>query len=253
MEHNKATEQSVKKANIEFYDAVAGSYESIDGRRSPKLENWLKTTLVGLAELSPGTTLLDIGTGSGLVTRCAEGIYKTRIGVDISQKILEASRSSFDLGVCADIDRLPFKDNSFDAVTCFSVLHHMYDFKGLVAEVARITKPGGIFYTDHDMDINFSNKFGGLINIYRKTRNAASKYRKAANKITDELYKMSEWQENGIDSLYLTGLFEQAGFSTKQKFHWFGLNPVSDLIFGKINMRRGYAPLFSLVCTKLKK
>ncbi|MFH0807491.1 MAG: methyltransferase domain-containing protein [Elusimicrobiota bacterium] len=251
MELKKATEQSVKNANIEFYNAIADSYEKVDGRRSPKLEAWIRDTLAELAKLSSAGTLLDIGTGSGLVTRCAEGIFKERIGLDISQKILESSRSSFDLGVCADIDRLPFTSSSFDAITCFSVLHHLYDFKGLVSEAARVTKSGGVFYSDHDMDINFNNKFGPMINIYRKSRNAASKYRKAANKITNELYKLSEWQENGIDSEHLINLFIEAGFSVKPKFHWFGLNPLSDLIFGKTNMRRGYAPLFSLVCTKL--
>ena len=38
MNRNKVTEQCVKAANRQLYDAVADRYEEIDGRRSPRLE-----------------------------------------------------------------------------------------------------------------------------------------------------------------------------------------------------------------------
>ena len=159
IDRGKVTEQVVKAANRQFYDAVADRYEEIDGRRSPALEAWLRNNLVSIRQRVHGGRLLDIGTGSGLVTRCAEGLFMSRIGIDLSSRILVANREAFDLAVTADVDNLPFADNSIDVVTCFAVLHHLYDLKSLVSEVARVLRPQGIFYSDHDMDAAFSKRF----------------------------------------------------------------------------------------------
>ena len=68
MNRNKVTEQCVKAANRQLYDAVADRYEEIDGRRSPRLEAWLRQNLTTICQQAPGGRLLDIGTGSGLAS-----------------------------------------------------------------------------------------------------------------------------------------------------------------------------------------
>jgi ubiquinone/menaquinone biosynthesis C-methylase UbiE len=249
IDRGKGTEQSVKAANRQFYDAVADRYEEIDGRRLPTLEAWLRKNLSGIRQRTPGGYLLDIGTGSGLVTRCAEGLFEARVGIDLSSRILAANRKAFDLGVTADVDGLPFADNSFDAITCFAVLHHLYTFEGLVSEAARVLRPGGIFYCDHDMDATFSKRFRLLLLFYRKFHNSRSKYRRASEEITQELYDMTEWQENGVDSLGFIRLLERAGFSVETKFHWFGLSPTLDKLRGTRSQGHGWAPLLSVVAT----
>ena len=138
---DNATPGKIKDANRILYDEVAKNYEAIDGRRSSKLENFIRKELSQLKATSKGERLLDVGTGNGFITRCAKGIFKTRVGLDISPKILSASRDAFEIGVCADVDSLPFSDNSFDAVTCFSVLHHLYGFEEMVCELSRVIKP----------------------------------------------------------------------------------------------------------------
>lgn len=250
MERGKVTDQCVKAANRQFYEAVADRYEEIDGRRSPTLEAWLRNNLLSIRRRAPGGCLLDIGTGSGLVTRCAEGLFALRIGIDLSPKILATNRKAFDLGVTADVDVLPFADNSFDVVTCFAVLHHLYAFEGLVSEVARVLRPGGIFYSDHDMDVAFSKRFRLPLLLYRRFHNAMSKYRRVSEVITKELYNLTEWQENGVNSPHVICLFGEAGFSVETKFHWFGLNPMINRLFGTRTRAPGWAPLFSLVATK---
>jgi ubiquinone/menaquinone biosynthesis C-methylase UbiE len=247
MKRCEIMERRVKAANRQFYEAVAHCYEEIDRRRSPTLEAWLFKNLANIRERVYEGRLLDIGAGSGLVTRCAEGLFVLRVGIDLSSRILAANRNAFDFGVTADTDSLPFPDNSFDVVTCFAVLHHLYAFKSLVYEVARVLRPGGVFYSDHDMDAAFSQRFRPLLLLYRKFHNAGSKYRKASEEITQELYNLTEWQENGIDSLGLIQLFQRAGFSVEPKFHWFGLSPITDMLFGIRDRARGWAPLFSLV------
>ncbi len=252
MTQGETTEQRVKAANRQFYDAVAPCYEEIDGRRSWTLETWLRNTLSAIRKRAPGGSVLDVGTGSGLVTRCAEGLFALKVGIDLSSKILFANRDAFDLGVTGDVDSLPFADNSFDVITCFAVLHHLYAFEGLVSEVARVLKPGGIFYSDHDLDAAFSKRFRPLLLLYRRFYNARSKYQKASQEITQELYNLTEWQENGIDSLGLIQLLQRTGFSVETKFHWFGLTPVLDKIVSTMPRGHGWAPLLSIVAIRRK-
>ena len=249
IDRGKVTEQVVKAANRQFYDAVADRYEEIDGRRSPALEVWLRNNLVSIRQRVPGGCLLDVGTGSGLVTRCAEGLFMSRIGIDLSSRILVANREAFDLAVTADVDNLPFADNSIDVVTCFAVLHHLYDLKSLVSEVARVLRPQGIFYSDHDMDAAFSKRFYVPLLLYRRFYNARSQYHKACEKITKELFELTEWQENGVNSEHLACLLEKAGFSVETKFHWFGLTPLLDKLIGTRSLYHGWAPLLSIVAT----
>ncbi|MBM4085541.1 MAG: class I SAM-dependent methyltransferase [Planctomycetes bacterium] len=243
----QVTAQQVKAANRRLYDAVAERYEEIDGRRSPALEAWLRKNLADIRRKAPGGRLLDIGTGSGLVTRCAAGLFSLRVGMDLSPRILAANRTAFDQAVASDVDRLPVADRSFDAVTCFSVLHHLYAFDGLVSEVARVLRPGGVFYSDHDMDASFRRRFRLLLRLYRRVRSAGPKYRRASEEITPEVYRLAEWQEEGVDSSRVVQLLEEKGFSVEAKHHWFGLSRLLDRTLGARSFGRGWAPLVSIV------
>ncbi|MCX7935702.1 MAG: class I SAM-dependent methyltransferase, partial [Planctomycetota bacterium] len=46
-------------------------------------------------------------------------------------------------------------DASFDLVAAYSVLHHIPDYVKAVAEMARVTRPGGIIYLDHEANEAF--------------------------------------------------------------------------------------------------
>ncbi|NQT94798.1 MAG: methyltransferase domain-containing protein [Lentisphaerae bacterium] len=244
------TEQSVKEANRRLYDAVAGQYEAIDGRRSPELRRWLREQMQKVRERAPGGRLLDIGSGSGLVCRCAEGVFSHRVGTDLSAEILEANREAFDEAVTADCDDLPFEDGSFDAVTCFAALHHMFTFEGLVGEATRVLQPGGVFYCDHDMDERFYRRFRPLLAVYRAFHDAAAKYREASEVVTRELYMLTECHATGIDAELVGNLLAEKGFSVEFRFHWFGLAPFTDRLFGTRAYRRGRAPLVSITAVK---
>lgn len=109
---------------------------------------------VALAQLRPGERVLDVGCGTGVLTRFAAEAVGTdgiAIGIDpgpamISAAILEAarwrSRAAFALGV---VERMEFADGRFDVVLSSFMLHHLpADLKrdGL-AEMWRVLKPGG--------------------------------------------------------------------------------------------------------------
>lgn len=246
---NGVTEASVKEANRKLYDAAADSYELIDGRRSDQLANWMAASLTQIKTTVRGEKLLDIGAGGGFVTRCAKGIFADRIAVDLSSKILAANRDSFDLGLCADADQLPLADQSVDAVTCFAVLHHVYNFESLFKEIGRVVRKGGVFYSDHDMSVAFSARFRTLLGIYRRFNNAAARYGKVLGG-NEALYHLSEHHANGIDARLIQSLLEREGFSCRLRYHWYGLNPLTDVVFGKSTWPAGLGPLVSIVATK---
>jgi len=95
---------------------------------------------------------LDFGCGTGNITRhlCLNG-YKV-VSADVSEKFLEIIKSRYQvqtLLISGDIP-LNFNDNQFDLVTAYSVLHHLPDYLTVIDEFARITKPGGLIYLDHE-------------------------------------------------------------------------------------------------------
>ena len=247
---SSADENAVKSANKKLYDGIAGDYERIDGRRTPALSAWLADNLRSVRNAAPGGKLLDIGAGAGFVSRCAKGIFDERVGLDLSRKILAANADAFEMGVCGDVDDMPFADGSFDAAVCFAVLHHMYDFAALVSEVARVLKPGGIFYSDHDLDAAFRRNFALPVYIYRMFKNSGTKKKLAEINVSYDDYDLSEFRSQGVPSRRLAGLLSAAGFDVKMKFHWYGSLPPLDSALGNLRLPRGLAPLLSIRAVK---
>lgn len=101
-----------------------------------------------------GKLLLDIGCGGGVLAEefAAMGFRVT--GVDPSEKSLAAARvHASERGLSIDYrtgsgDLLPFGNESFDVVSCCDVLEHIHNWDVVIAEVARVIKPGGIFVYD---------------------------------------------------------------------------------------------------------
>ncbi|MDI6756984.1 MAG: methyltransferase domain-containing protein [Endomicrobiia bacterium] len=242
--------QAVKEANRKLYDDMARDYERIDGRRTPELAEWLRSNLDDIRRIAPGGNLLDIGAGSGFVTRCAEGIFDNRVGVDLSRKILAESSGTFDMGVCADVDNLPFADGAFDAATCFAVLHHMYDYGGLVSEMARVLKPGGVFYSDHDLDFAFRRNFAAPIALYRMFKDKGTRKKLSDINASYDDYALSEFRSDGVPSEEIAELFRKAGFKVKVKYHWFGVFASADPVIGRLSLPGGLAPLLSIRAVK---
>ena len=89
--------------------------------------------------------ILDAGCGIGLLGRLypEAGLY----GIDASFPLLKQATSGYRLRVECSAERLPFPDESFDAVLGLNMLHHVVDPVRAMAEFARVLKPGGILVT----------------------------------------------------------------------------------------------------------
>src|ERR1700747_3753043 len=104
-------------------------------------------------ELSPGKTLLDVACGAGgPALRIAATTGCSVVGLDVhEQAVTTASSLAAQRGLAErvkfrSIDAagpLPFSDASFDAITCIDAINHFSDRPRVIAEWARLLKPGG--------------------------------------------------------------------------------------------------------------
>ena len=107
-----------------------------------------------LAHLRTGMDLLDVGCGPASITAdLAERVAPGRVvALDAAAGALEAARATLhERGLseqvevtCGDVMALPFEDASFDVVHAHQVLQHLTDPVGALAEMRRVTRPGGI-------------------------------------------------------------------------------------------------------------
>jgi SAM-dependent methyltransferase len=96
-------------------------------------------------------TLLDIACGTGIVTRRLAEAGLDVTGADAAYGMLRrATERMPGRVVLADIRQLPFPSASFDAVSAIWLLHLLDDAERVVAEVARVLRPGGVFVTTVD-------------------------------------------------------------------------------------------------------
>ncbi|MFJ6727022.1 class I SAM-dependent methyltransferase [Streptomyces sp. NPDC091281] len=118
-------------------------------------------------------TLLDVGCGTGIVTRrlaARDGLRVT--GVDLTSAMIRRAAVRLPGAVIrADSRRLPFRDGEFDAVTSVWLLHLAAtdaDAAAIVAECARVLRPGGVYVTT--VDKAASHNVGSDIDAVLATR-----------------------------------------------------------------------------------
>lgn len=108
--------------------------------------------IISLIEAGGNDVVLDIASGTGepgltIATQLNGGKV---IGTDLSEGMLEVAKEkakqrgiqNFETQVC-DVCELPFKDNSFDAVSCRFGFMFFSDMELAAKEIARVLKPGG--------------------------------------------------------------------------------------------------------------
>lgn len=101
-----------------------------------------------------GMRALDIGCGGGLLAEEFARLGCQVTGLDPSARSLEAARNhARETGLEIDYrqgegEKLPFPVASFDLVYCCDVLEHVRDLDAVIAETARVLKPGGIYLFD---------------------------------------------------------------------------------------------------------
>ena len=140
-------ENDAKTLSQRQFGARAANYVSSPAHR----EGYSLDRLAEFVAPVPGMRALDIATGGGhTALRLARGGARTVAG-DLTLPMLQAARQHITAQApsgpvtCAQLDaeRLPFRADTFDAVTCRIAPHHFPDVAGFVRECARVCQPRG--------------------------------------------------------------------------------------------------------------
>jgi cyclopropane fatty-acyl-phospholipid synthase-like methyltransferase len=164
-------DESKSRPAVSQYDANYGSFQTelyAQIRQEAFGEDigqnsWLtaqeQDMFLGWLELSKGKTLLDVGCGSGgPALRMATNTDCSVVGIDLHEqaistaKLLASERhleERAEFCVVNATEPLPFPDSRFDAITCIDAINHLPDRPLVIAEWARLLKPGGrLLFTD---------------------------------------------------------------------------------------------------------
>jgi len=144
-----------KKAQVEdMFDNISPRYDFLNHLMSFNIDRlWRRNAIDALARFSPDT-ILDVATGTADLAIEASRLNPGKIiGIDLSCNMLEIGRTKIEKRGLSDLitlqradsEALPFKDDSFDAVTIgFGIRNFENPEKGL-QEIFRVLNRGGAF------------------------------------------------------------------------------------------------------------
>ena len=134
----------IRKMAEQTYDKVYKEYLNLEGENKwPRLK-WLKKIL---DQIKPGSSVLDIGCGSGNPVDIEITKHHNIIGVDISKKMVNLAQNNVPNGefIHKDFRDLNFPPNSFDAIVAFYVIELIprKEHKSILYRLKNWLKPDG--------------------------------------------------------------------------------------------------------------
>ena len=150
----KDSELGKKEQVAKMFDTISNEYDSLNRVISFGIDvKWRKKVVNLVAQENP-QSVLDIATGTGdLAINLVETKASKIIGLDISEGMLEVGRKKIDKlqfnkkieMVYGDSENIPYKSNSFDAVTVAFGVRNFENLEIGLSEIYRVLKPSGIF------------------------------------------------------------------------------------------------------------
>lgn len=143
-----------RRAVIWLYDRYAKRYDDAKNRSAIHEYAFLSQPLLHFHG-DPAPHVLDVATGTGRLPRALfahKQFTGSVVGLDLSQSMLEVAAAHLQEPLQAghlsllqaDATSLHFSDNSFDIVTCLETLEFLPDAAQTLAEIVRVTRPGGL-------------------------------------------------------------------------------------------------------------
>ena len=149
---------------IWLYDIYARRYDNIK-QFQPQYEHWLVAApLMEMIAPLRAPLVLDVATGTGRLPEAmlSHMDFQGRvIGVDLSRKMLQFAADKLSVRtnqvslLWGPAEQLPFEDDLFDIVTCLESLEFMRDPAGVLCEMIRVLRPGGMLFISNRINVKF--------------------------------------------------------------------------------------------------
>lgn len=161
-----------------YYDEFAKTYEKERRPNSPRGYHAMIDDLeiAVTSRYATGKDVLECGCGTGLLLEKMARFANRAVGVDLSPGMLETARARGLEVKEGSVTELPFDDASFDVTCSYKVLAHVPDVARALAEMARVTRPGGWILAELYNPISLrglAKKLGPAGKISQKTKESA--------------------------------------------------------------------------------
>ena len=144
----------LKTDSPKLFDTLAKRYDSLNRLLSLGMDNGWRQSVVRYLPDGEGLKVLDVGTGTAHVAiSLLKGSSRIAsiVGIDLSREMLKVGHERIeDAGLSAkivlevaDVQKLPFAEGAFDAVTAGFVMRNVPDLMAALAESYRVLGPKG--------------------------------------------------------------------------------------------------------------
>ena len=154
--------ESIHAANVAVHRFEAQYYEllhpEVYGKEEQKRIN---STLKKVDKLvaAKHKKVLDLGAGTGNLTGKLLSMDYRVTAIDISAEMCTILKKKYNTYLDAEklivinspIEAVNFNKDEFDLITCYSVLHHLPDYVGVMQKLSDFLKKGGVMYIDHEV------------------------------------------------------------------------------------------------------
>jgi len=135
-------------------------------------------------QFSPESRVLNIGCGKAPQAVVYKGAYGEMVGVDINKERIEESYKLLQerniqnySAICANVEKIPLEDNSFDHALAVDIIEHVQNPDRVCREAHRLLKENGrlliSFPTLHDKYVDFISGLARF--IFRKKKKIKGK------------------------------------------------------------------------------
>ncbi len=124
---------------------------------------------VPACRVPPDSRLLDVGCGTGAMSRELQPLGQV-VSLDFCESALKMARTRGLTGLCqGSAEALPFRSNTFQAITALDVVEHVKDDRGALREMYRVAAPGGVaiitvpayrcLWSEHDVALHHYRRY----------------------------------------------------------------------------------------------
>jgi ubiquinone/menaquinone biosynthesis C-methylase UbiE len=132
----------------------AATAEGVAAHAREQVDEVRERLRVFLAPLSGDERALDVGTGAGTLALALAPLVEEVVGIDLVPELLASAREGAPANatfVEGDATALPYDDFSFDLAATRRTIHHVGRPELVVAELARVVRPGGRVFVDDQL------------------------------------------------------------------------------------------------------